>query len=47
MLLEELMADAAHNEQWADLVCVETIVSRGTFSHLGVMGFFPIAPRFG
>ena len=46
MLLEELMADAAHNEQWADLVCVETIVSRGTFSHLGVMGFFPIAPPF-
>jgi hypothetical protein len=46
MLLEELMVDAAHNEQWADLVCVETIVSRGTFSHLGVMGFFPIAPPF-
>jgi biotin carboxylase len=46
MILEELVIDTAHSHPWADLVCVETIVSQGSFSHLGILGFFPIAPPF-
>jgi biotin carboxylase len=46
MILEELAMDTAHSDPWSDLACVETIVSGGTFSHLGIMGFFPVAPPF-
>jgi biotin carboxylase len=44
VILEERLADTSEVDWCADLVCVETVVSRGTLSHLGVMGFFPMAP---
>jgi biotin carboxylase len=46
MILEERMPDTSESDPFADQVCIETIVSRGTFSHLGVVGYFPIAPPF-
>ena len=46
MILEERMADTPASDACADQVSVDTIVSRGTFSHFGVLGFFPIAPPF-
>ena len=46
MILEEQMADCAPCGPWADQVSVDTIVSRGNLSHLGVLGFFPIEPPF-
>lgn len=46
MMLEERMEDSFRSDCCADQVSVDTIVSRGTFSHLGVLGFFPIAEPF-
>jgi biotin carboxylase len=46
MILEERMADTSRPDPFADQVCVETIVSRGASRHLGILGYFPIAPPF-
>jgi len=42
MILEERLVDTSGSDWCADVVCVETIVSRGVVSHLGVLGFFSI-----
>ncbi len=47
MILEELMDDLPESGlPYASHVCVESIVSRGTCSHLGVSGLFPMVPPF-
>jgi hypothetical protein len=46
MILEERMTDTSSPEPSAGQFSVDTIVSRGIFSHLGILGFFPIAPPF-
>jgi len=47
MILEERMADLPPSDApYADRVSIETIVSRGVFSHLGVTGLFPMMPPF-
>jgi biotin carboxylase len=47
MLFEERMEDLAPTgAPYADRVTVETIVSRGVLSHLGVTGLFPMMPPF-
>ena len=47
MILEERMEDLPPSEApYADRVSIETIVSQGVFSHLGITGLFPMAPPF-
>ena len=46
MILEERMADTPSPDPSADQVSVDTVASSGTLSHLGILGFFPIAPPF-
>ncbi len=47
MILEEQMEDLPPSEApYADRVTIETIVSDGVFSHLGVVGLFPMMPPF-
>lgn len=47
MMLEERMQDLPPTgAPYADRVTVETIASRGTLSHLGVTGLFPMMPPF-
>ena len=46
LILEERLADTSCSDWSADLVCVESSVSRGTLSHLGILGYFPLAPPF-
>lgn len=46
MLFEERMGDMPTGGPYADRVSIETIVSRGVFSHLGVTGLFTMVPPF-
>jgi len=47
MILEERMEDLPPSASpYADRVSIDTIVSRGTFSHLGITGLFPMMPPF-
>ncbi len=47
MVLEERMEDLPPTEApYADRVSIESIVSRGVVSHLGVTGLFPMMPPF-
>jgi len=47
MILEELMADVpAGTTPAAARVSIDTLVSRGVFSHLGITGLFPMMPPF-
>ena len=47
MILEERMEDPPpRSGPYAGRVSVDTIVSRGVFSHLGVSGLFPMMPPF-
>jgi hypothetical protein len=46
MILEDRLEDTSRSDWCADQVCIDSIVSHGTFNHLGVLGFFPMAPPF-
>ncbi len=47
MLLEERMADLPpHDEPYADRLSIDSIVSRGVISHVGITGLFPMLPPF-
>ncbi len=47
MICEERMADLPPTDApYADRISVETIVSQGVHSHLGVTGLFPMMPPF-
>lgn len=47
MILEERMEDLPPSgTPYADRVSIDTIVSRGVFSHLGITGLFPMMPPF-
>lgn len=46
ILLEERMEDLSAGGAYADRVSIETIVSRGMCSHLGITGLFTMAPPF-
>jgi biotin carboxylase len=47
MILEELMPDCpATGEPYADRLSIDSIVSRGVVSHLGVTGLFAMVPPF-
>jgi biotin carboxylase len=47
LILEERMEDCASTaEQYADLVSIDSIVSRGVISHVGIMGKFALESSF-
>jgi hypothetical protein len=46
MILEERLEDTSRSDWCADQVCIDSLVSHGKFNHLGVLGFFPMAPPF-
>ena len=47
MIVEEQMEDLlAPGSPYASHVCVESIVSHGVVSHLGISGLFPLVPPF-
>lgn len=46
MILEEWMDDLSSGGPYADRVSVDSVVSRGICSHMGILGLFPMAPPF-
>lgn len=46
MILEERMADVSPGGPYADRVSVDSVVSRGVCSHMGILGLFPMALPF-
>ncbi len=47
MILEERMEDLAPGSSpYADRISIDTIVSGGVFSHIGITGLFPMMPPF-